>query len=72
VPMLIVQGKGDQYGTKAQLALAQQETYCPVETLLLDDCRHAPHVDQPEVTLDAIAAFVHRVLAVHEGLPPAA
>lgn len=72
VPMLIVQGKGDQYGTEAQLALAQRETYCPVETLLLDDCRHAPHVDQPETTLDAIGAFVHRVLAVHEGLAPAA
>jgi pimeloyl-ACP methyl ester carboxylesterase len=72
VPMLIIQGKGDQYGTDAQLALAQRETYCPVETLLLDDCRHAPHIDQPEATLDAIAAFVHHVLTIHEGLAPAA
>jgi pimeloyl-ACP methyl ester carboxylesterase len=72
VPMLIIQGKGDQYGTEAQLALAHQETYCPIETLLLDNCRHSPHADQPEATLEAIAAFVHRVLAVHEGLAPAA
>ena len=72
VPMLIVQGKDDQYGTEAQPVLAQREAYCPVETLLLDGCRHSPHVDQPEATLDAITAFVHRVLAVHEGLTPAA
>jgi pimeloyl-ACP methyl ester carboxylesterase len=72
VPMLIVQGEGDQYGSVAQIELARRETYCPVETLLLEDCRHSPHVDQPEATLDAIAAFAHRVLTIHEGLAPAA
>jgi pimeloyl-ACP methyl ester carboxylesterase len=72
VPMLILQGQDDQYGSAAQLALAQADAYCPVETVLLDDCRHAPHLDRPETTLDAVAAFVHRVLALHEGLAPAA
>jgi len=72
VPMLIVQGKDDQYGTAAQVDLAEAETYCPIERLLLDDCRHAPHVDQPQATLEAVAAFCHRVLTVHEGLAPAA
>src|ERR1700693_3693931 len=71
VPILIIQGAGDQYGTVAQLALAEQETYCPVETLLLDDCRHSPHVDQPDKTLAAIAEFAHHLLAVHEGLAAA-
>jgi pimeloyl-ACP methyl ester carboxylesterase len=72
VPMLIIQGKDDQYGTAAQLALADADAYCPVETMLLDDCRHAPHADQTELTLGAIADFSYRVLTIHEGLAPAA
>src|ERR1700674_4509614 len=71
VPILIIQGAGDQYGNTAQLGLAEQETYCPVETLLLDDCRHSPHIDQPAKTLAAIAEFAHHLLAVHEKLAAA-
>jgi pimeloyl-ACP methyl ester carboxylesterase len=72
VPMLIVQGADDQYGTLEQLARAEQETYCPVETLVLENCRHAPHMEQPARTLEAVAEFAYRVLTVHEGLAPAA
>jgi pimeloyl-ACP methyl ester carboxylesterase len=72
VPILIVQGRDDQYGTPAQIELAKRDTYCPVEALLLEKCRHSPQLDQPEATLDAIAEFAHHVLAVHEGLAPAA
>jgi pimeloyl-ACP methyl ester carboxylesterase len=72
VPILIVQGADDQYGTTDQVSLAQDSAYCPVEALVLPDCRHSPHLDQPEATLAAVAEFVHRVLAVHEGLAPAA
>ena len=72
VPMLIVQGEDDEYGTAAQLELAREATYCPVESLLLADCRHSPQFDQPETTLEAIAEFTHRILTMHEGLAPAA
>jgi pimeloyl-ACP methyl ester carboxylesterase len=72
VPMLIVQGAEDQYGTLAQLARAEQETYCPVETVVLENCRHSPHIEQPDATLDAVAEFAYRVLTIHEGLAPAA
>jgi pimeloyl-ACP methyl ester carboxylesterase len=72
VPMLIIQGADDQYGTTEQVTMARDAAYCPVETLVLPGCRHSPHLDQPEATLAAIAAFVHRVLALHEGLAPAA
>jgi pimeloyl-ACP methyl ester carboxylesterase len=72
VPMLIVQGEGDQYGTLEQIRLAQEAAYCPVETLILADCRHSPQFDQPEATLSAIADFTYRVLVVHEGLRPVA
>jgi pimeloyl-ACP methyl ester carboxylesterase len=67
VPILIIQGEGDEYGTIAQVRLAEEAAYCPVEAVVLADCRHSPHVDQPDATLEAIAEFVHRLLA-HEEL----
>ena len=48
VPILIVQGEDDEYGTAAQVVLAQQETYCPVEVRMLPDANHAPQVDRPD------------------------
>jgi pimeloyl-ACP methyl ester carboxylesterase len=72
VPILIVQGEGDEYGTPAQIAVAQREAYCPVEIRMLPDAGHSPQVDRPEEALEAIGEFVTRVLAVHEGLAPAA
>jgi pimeloyl-ACP methyl ester carboxylesterase len=72
VPMLIVQGRDDAYGTLAQVELAQADTYCPCDTLILDECGHAPWAEQPAATLEAIADFSHRILTVHEGLQPAA
>lgn len=72
VPILILQGKADQYATEAQLELAQSDTYCPVEIHLLDACGHSPQIDQPQATLAAITEFVSRILAMHEGLAPAA
>ena len=37
VPVLIIQGEDDQYGTMRQIEIAQEECYCPVEVLL--SCR---------------------------------
>jgi pimeloyl-ACP methyl ester carboxylesterase len=61
VPMLIVQGEDDQYGTVKQIEIAQQECYCPVEVALLPGARHSPQRDTPEATLNAISEFVARV-----------
>ena len=72
VPMLIIQGADDQYGTVAQVKLAREEAYCPVEALVLENCRHSPLADQPQATLNAIADFAYRVLTIHEGPKPAA
>jgi pimeloyl-ACP methyl ester carboxylesterase len=72
VPMLIIQGVDDQYGTLAQLRRAEEVCYCPVETLVLQNCRHSPQFEQPEATLDAIADFAGRVLAPDERSGPSA
>jgi pimeloyl-ACP methyl ester carboxylesterase len=65
VPMLIVQGEDDQYGTVRQIEVAREECYCPVEVALLPDTRHAPHREAPEVTLRAVAEFCNRLLRDH-------
>ena len=62
VPVLIVQGEDDQYGTVKQLEVARQECYCPVETALIKGAKHTPQREQPEVTLRTIGDFVAHVL----------
>jgi pimeloyl-ACP methyl ester carboxylesterase len=65
VPILIVQGEDDQYGTPRQIAVAQEECYCPVEVALLPDARHSPYKEAPAATLAAMAGFVNRLLKDH-------
>ena len=72
VPILIVQGDQDQYGTLRQLEVAKNESYCPVETVVLPGIRHVPQREAPEATLDAVAGFINRLLRDHrEGKPSA-
>jgi pimeloyl-ACP methyl ester carboxylesterase len=65
VPMLIVQGEDDQYGTIRQIEVAQEECYCPVEVALLPNTRHAPYRESAAATLRAIADFANRLLCDH-------
>jgi pimeloyl-ACP methyl ester carboxylesterase len=65
VPILIVQGDQDQYGTLRQLEAAKAECTCPVETLVLPGIRHVPQREAPEATLDAAAGFISRLLHDH-------
>jgi len=65
VPILIVQGEHDQYGTLRQVEAAQQECFCPVEAAVLPGVRHAPHREAPELTLRTITDFIDRLLREH-------
>ena len=58
VPILIVQGTRDQYGTVAQIRAAEQEAYCPVDVALIDGAGHAPHLERATDTLASVAGFV--------------
>ncbi len=57
-PILAIQGLDDQYGTLAQLDAIASGVPSTVEQVRVDDCGHAPHLERPEITLPAIAAFV--------------
>ena len=73
VPVLVVQGAADPYGTLAQVRVVEEECYCPVETAVLDGVGHAPHREKPAETLEAVAAFADRLFRVHhEGIENAA
>jgi pimeloyl-ACP methyl ester carboxylesterase len=65
VPILIVQGENDQYGTIKQIEAAQQECFCPVETAILPGIRHVPYREAPELTLKTVADFINRLLRDH-------
>ena len=62
VPVAIIQGEGDQYGTMRQVEIAREECYCPVDVTMLPAAGHSPHREAPEATLDAITQFASAVL----------
>jgi pimeloyl-ACP methyl ester carboxylesterase len=66
VPMLIVQGEDDQYGTVKQIETATRECYCPVEVALLKGVKHSPQREAPDPTLAAITDFVANVGRMNE------
>lgn len=66
IPILAVQGLADPYGTLAQIEMLEREAYAPVETLLLPGAGHAPHLEQPDRVVEAIADFAQRLFQIHE------
>src|SRR5262249_51155674 len=66
VPIAILQGVDDQYGTKRQIMVAEDECYCPVEVSMIDGAQHSPQREAPERTLRVVTEFVGRVLEVHK------
>ncbi|NVN88526.1 MAG: alpha/beta hydrolase [Rhodopseudomonas sp.] len=62
VPIAILQGADDQYGTLRQIEIAQDECYCPVEVTIIPGIGHSPHREAAEVTLGTIAEFAKRIL----------
>jgi pimeloyl-ACP methyl ester carboxylesterase len=66
VPVLIVQGADDQYGTARQIEAAERECYCPVEVALLPGVHHSPHREAPDVLLKTTSEFANRLLRDHQ------
>lgn len=57
-PALIIQGVDDEYGTLAQVDAIEAGLRGPVGRLILADCGHSPHLDHPELVLEAMTPFV--------------
>ena len=65
VPVAIIQGADDQYGTLRHIEIAETECYCPVDVTIVSGAGHSPHREKPEVTLAAAADFANRLLSTH-------
>jgi pimeloyl-ACP methyl ester carboxylesterase len=61
VPVLVIQGENDQYGTMQQVEAIDNGCAGVVETLLLADCGHSPHRDRPDEVLQRTETFIGKL-----------
>ncbi len=61
VPVQVIQGRDDAYGSLLQIDAVEAQCAGPVETLILDDCGHSPHRDRVDLVLDAVARFAREL-----------
>jgi len=59
-PVLCIQGEEDEYGTKAQVE-AIKARVPQTAIVMLPECKHSPHRDQLEQTLERMVEFVGRL-----------
>lgn len=68
-PLLALQGEGDQYGSAAQLdSIAARAPQGRQQ--MLPGCGHSPHLEDPELTVAAMAPFIATLLTPRQ--PPVA
>ncbi len=58
VPLQVIQGEGDDYGTPEQLATIGRALGDGVELNMWPDCGHSPHQERPEKVLAAMTRFI--------------
>lgn len=61
-PVLCIQGEEDEYGTRAQLDAIKAQAP-QTEIVMLPNCRHSPHRDQPDATLSSMVEFMGKIHA---------
>jgi pimeloyl-ACP methyl ester carboxylesterase len=62
VPMLVIQGEDDQYGTRRQVEAIARQAGAGARVLMLAECGHSPHRDQEDTVLEAMQAYIASVL----------
>ena len=69
VPVQVLQGCNDEYGTLAQVAAIEKGVSGPFQKLLMEQSGHSPHLDQPEAVLAEMAQFISHYSAGLTGAP---
>ena len=64
-PVLLIQCEDDPYGTLSQIDAIARQVSGPVESCILPEGAHSPHLRQKEKTVSAIVRFIGRI----RGLP---
>ncbi len=67
VPVLVIRGENDEYGTPAQVRAIERKSGGPVEVVLVPDCGHEPQRDRPALTDQAIVRFLRSTLGLGHG-----
>jgi pimeloyl-ACP methyl ester carboxylesterase len=57
-PLLAIHGDRDEYGTRRHPEQLGGLPPVKSEVLILQDCGHVPHREQPEIVVDAVRAFL--------------
>jgi pimeloyl-ACP methyl ester carboxylesterase len=57
-----IQGVNDQYGSEAQVDAIEKGSTGPCWKLMIPDCGHVPHLEQPDFILEAAVEFLREAL----------
>lgn len=57
-PVLVIQGREDQYGTLGQVEAIAGTVSGVSEKLLIPECRHVPHHEKRDLVLDGVQCFL--------------
>ncbi len=63
VPMLVIQGEDDEYGTRCQVDAIVRQAGAGSQILILPECGHSPHRDQEKAVLAAMQAYIQKALS---------
>jgi pimeloyl-ACP methyl ester carboxylesterase len=61
IPVLAIQGKDDQYGSLAQIEEIESRIYSPFDVVILEDCKHSPHLEASDRVISEVGEFVERL-----------
>lgn len=62
-PMLVIQGREDQYATERQVMSIMSKSICQATPALLDNCRHSPHKEDAETVLALMSKFIEKIIS---------
>ena len=58
VPILLIQGKNDEYGSLDQILGINKQVTTKIENIIIEKCGHSPFKDHPEIVNNAINKFL--------------
>tara|TARA_B100001013_G_scaffold56098_1_gene29460 strand:+ start:1177 stop:1944 length:768 start_codon:yes stop_codon:yes gene_type:complete len=58
VPILLIQGKNDEYGSLDQILGINKQVTTKIENIIIEQCGHSPFRDHPEIVNNAIKKFL--------------
>ena len=64
VPLLVIQGADDQYGSTDQVKTIASKTSGYVQQEIVDKCAHVPHLEAQDLILKLMSDFIARI---HQG-----